>query len=268
MLHASLAYCSLARTKQDNESILALLEHDRLKKERSNETPLPPKPSAEPVRKPTSKPPQDASFMKQQLADTDTIPEDIPVKSHIGKAKLMNPNGRFADHDAIPLLRSYADNGCPVNCGPDWTEEHILAALKRGPHISAKDPRAIEALRTETTDKVANGFSKVVKWRDIKDDIPPQLKISPIAMIPHKSRAFRAILDLSFTLRHKGQVYESVNATTVKQAPFQAMVQLGQTLRRLICTLATHYDPDKPFMFSKIDIKDGFWRVTVSKKDA
>ena len=99
----------------------------------------------------------------------------------------MRPNGPYAQHDAIPLLNAYAKDGCPTDCGPDWTEAHIVAALKRGPHVSAKVPEAIDALLTETENKVKQGFAKVVRWGDIKHDIPPKLKISPIAMIPHKS---------------------------------------------------------------------------------
>ncbi len=41
---------------------------------------------------------------------------------------------------------------------------------------------------------------QVVEWDSIKDNPPAELKISPIAAIPHKSKAFRSILDLSFHL--------------------------------------------------------------------
>ena len=46
------------------------------------------------------------------------------------------------------------------------------------------------------------------------------------------------------------------------------MVQLGKYLKRIIHTLASNYDPDHPFAFAKIDIKDGFWRMMVSEEDA
>jgi hypothetical protein len=39
-----------------------------------------------------------------------------------------------------------------------------------------------------------------VDWNDIKGNPPEQLKISPISMVPHKSRKFRTILDLSFAI--------------------------------------------------------------------
>ena len=108
----------------------------------------------------------------------------------------------------------------------------------------------------------------MVKYGDLKNNIPPKLKISPVAMIPHKSRKFRTILDLSFRLCHKGKLLESVNSATVKQAPAEAMVQLGNCIRRLVATLADNYNPDKPFYFAKLHIKDGFWRMAVADDNA
>ena len=98
--------------------------------------------------------------------------------------------------------------------------------------------------------------------------MPKKLKISPIAIIPHKSRSYRTILDLSFRPRHLGKLMESVNSATVKQAPAESMVQLGNCVQRMIVLLADKYDPAQPFLFSKLDIKDGFWRMAVSNEDA
>jgi hypothetical protein len=67
-------------------------------------------------------------------------------------------------------------------------------AIDRGPHASAMDPLAMEQQIKEATDKEKKGQCEIILWDDIKDAPPPQLKISPIAMIPHKSRLFRAIL--------------------------------------------------------------------------
>ena len=46
------------------------------------------------------------------------------------------------------------------------------------------------------------------------------------------------------------------------------MIQLGQYVQHLIALLADNYDPENPFVFSKLDIKDGFWRMAVSSNDA
>ena len=180
----------------------------------------------------------------------------------------MWPRGIALAHDAAPLLNSYSETGCPTDCGPDWTIEHIITAIQRGAHPTAKKPDARRYLITQTMAKVNENFAKIIKWKDIKNNIPPKLKISPIAMIPHKSRDYRSILDLSFQLRIKGKKQASVNTATNKLAPQKAMAGLGKALQRIIQTMATNYDTSVPFKFTKCDIKDGFWRMVVSEEDS
>jgi hypothetical protein len=137
----------------------------------------------------------------------------------------------------------------------------MQAAIDRGPHKSALSPEAIDQLHLEVAEKVRCGQAKLVDWNDIKNDPPPQLKISPISMVPHKSRRFRTILDLSFAIRlQKGGRRTSVNEGTVKSAPRGAIRQLGHSLGRIIHAFASTSDDEKVFM-AKWDIKDGFWRL-------
>lgn len=82
------------------------------------------------------------------------IPSDVQgIKEDIGKKhiSLMRPSGPALDHPASDMLLEYADNGCPVDCRENWSQEHIEAALLRGPHISAKSSEAIQVLRDETS---------------------------------------------------------------------------------------------------------------------
>ncbi len=79
----------------------------------------------------------------------------------------------------------------------------MQAAVNRGPHWSALTDDAIAHFRNEVDEKVKSGQAKLVAWDSIKDDPPAELKISPIVAIPHKSKQFRSILDLSFNLRLK-----------------------------------------------------------------
>ena len=96
----------------------------------------------------------------------------------------------------------------------------MQAAIERGPHRSALLDEATAHFKAEVDEKVRTGQAKLVAWDSIKDNPPPELKISPIAAIPHKSKQFRSILDLSFHLRlARGEVIPSVNSTTVKTAP-------------------------------------------------
>eukprot|EP00956_Cyclotella_meneghiniana_P004838 scaffold5989_cov47-Cyclotella_meneghiniana.AAC.9 len=80
-------------------------------------------------------------------------------------------------------------------------------------------------------------------------------------MIPHKSRKYRAILDLSFRIRLKsGREVPSVNETTTLEAPSGAIDQLGHSLQRIIHAFA-EADEDAKIFMAKFDIKDGFWRL-------
>ena len=84
-------------------------------------------------------------------------------------------------------------------------------AIAKGPHVLAQDPRAGAQFRTEAQDKARHSFCNIMRWADIRDAPPMNLKISPITGIPHKSRLWRAILDLSFDLMVMGQRLPSVN---------------------------------------------------------
>ena len=98
-------------------------------------------------------------------------------------------------------------------------------------------------------------------WDNIKHTPPAQLKISPIAMIPHKSRKFRAILDLSFGVKmSESERIPAVNEASVKTAPVGAIDQLGHSLSLIIHAFA-QTDNDAKIFMSKWDIKDGFWRL-------
>ena len=110
-----------------------------------------------------------------------------------------------------------------------------LPTVDRGPHCSAMSANGIAHFGAEVAEKVKSGQVKLVVWESIKDNPPTELKISPIAVFPHKSKQFRSILDLSFHLQLKqGGILPSVNATTIKTAPRGAIDQLGHSLTRII----------------------------------
>jgi len=201
---------------------------------------------------------------------TTEAPTLTPIQSKYTKnpRPCMKPDNSIQHHPAFDTLMSYATAGCPVECGPPWTKEHITAAIMRGPHISAKSPEAATSIRAETLKKVAQGYARIIKWDDIKHNPPKNLKISPVAAVPHKSRLFRTILDLSSKLRCNGQRLASVNENTIPKSNHKAMEQMGRVIWRIITTMAKA-NPDKgPIIMAKWDIKDGFWRLTVAPEDA
>ena len=185
---------------------------------------------------------------------------------------LMVPRGRARQHPAGPMLLQYARDGCPVEVGRRWSKTEITAAAERGPHASALIPEAIKMMHAEVEAKVKEGYAEVVYLDEVEHLLETeewgQLKISPIAMIPHKSRKFRAILDLSFELKVHGITIPYVNAATTITAPQYSMRNLGSVLPRLIAAVAAAPLHDGAMVFSKLDIKDGFWRMVGGKQGA
>ena len=180
----------------------------------------------------------------------------------------MTPSGPALSHPAAPMLLEYAHEGCPAETGPDWSLELLDEAVQHGAHPSARDPVAAQALVTETMRKVDEGFARIVSWKVLRAELKAKLKISPIAAIPHKSRLFRMILDLSYGFRLEEIDFPSVNdSTTDAAAPMTSMAELGSVLPRIIHAMATTPIDSIPFLFAKLDIKDGFWRMVVPEND-
>ena len=80
-------------------------------------------------------------------------------------------------------------------------------------------------------------------------------------MIPHKSRKYRSILDLSFALKAAGWDLPSVNKETKETSPAEALDQVGTVMPCIIEALATDPLSKDSVLWSKLDIKDGFWRM-------
>ena len=82
-------------------------------------------------------------------------------------------------------------------------------------------------------------------------------------MIPHKIQKYRAILDLSFIIELFGMEIPSLNELTNISAPHESMQQIGNVLPRSIKSMENAPQDSGNLIFSKINIKDGFWRLVV-----
>jgi hypothetical protein len=162
--------------------------------------------------------------------------------------------------------------GIPVDCGPDWTWDVIAAAVAHGPHPTARTQDSIALFAEDIEYQVKGGFCKVYRWDDLQKLRPAHLKISPVAVVPQVGRRGRIILDLSFPVYQDldGVItitQESVNDTTVLQAPSVPVKEIGRVLPRLL-----QYMQETPvrlhILFCKLDISDGFWRLTVRPEDS
>jgi hypothetical protein len=164
-----------------------------------------------------------------------------------GKKRLMSPSACVNFHPFTETLREW-EEGVPVDCGEDWTREMIDAAIYQGPHKSALTPEAMALIEEDVAYQVRAGYAQIVEWDWLKKNMPSQLKVSPLAVVPQQNRRGRMILDLAFpVLRQpkegKGRkrrrtpndvLKESVNDSTVRMAPEGPVKELGNVLKRLL----------------------------------
>ena len=118
---------------------------------------------------------------------------------------------------------------------------------------------AISQIQVKARVKSTQGFATIVKWDDIKQNPPSNLKFSPLAIIPQNIRKYRAILDLSFALKVAGWDLPLVKEGRKETSPDEALELVETVMPRIIEALSTTMLSEDPIHFSKLDIKDGFW---------
>ena len=182
---------------------------------------------------------------------------------------LVCPWVRVLDHPTAPLLKECASQGCLVDVGRNWTLEDLEAIVEKGPHSSALELHAIEQMQIEAREKAKQGFAKIYTSEWLKKNLHkhPQLKLSPLTMVPHKSRKYRAILGLSYQLLIAGYLLLSVNDATKNCTQEAAISQIGSALRRIIEMLARLDVNDGPASMMKVDLTGRFWGVMAKKSE-
>jgi hypothetical protein len=109
------------------------------------------------------------------------------TKAQGKRRSMMQPQQLAAGHPFFPTLHQWGSEGVPVDCGPNWEWDAVLAAVAQGPHISALDPANIPLVHQDVQYQVDAGFSKIVLWDNLKKHKPRKLKISPIALFLKKT---------------------------------------------------------------------------------
>jgi hypothetical protein len=85
----------------------------------------------------------------------------------------------------------------------------------------------------------------------------PNLRVSPIGVVPQRDRRPRTIVDYSFS---------RINQETCSIAPSEAM-QFGTALQRAIENIVNANPRFGPVQVCKVDIADGFYRIEVRPAD-
>lgn len=102
----------------------------------------------------------------------------------------MVPSGVTLDHRAAPLLLELASMGCHMDIIREaWTMEMLEEAITKVAHPSAMDPIPVAQLRVETLEKVAQGYTRLVSWAELKQNTPkPPKNLTYCSNSPQKSR--------------------------------------------------------------------------------
>ena len=98
-------------------------------------------------------------------------------------------------HPAAPLLESCKVQGVPVvMAAAPWSMERKKGALVRGPHKSAKEHRAF--LREECASMIKKGHWVLLPAKPVMTE--PELRLSPLGVVPQRERRPRTISDCSY----------------------------------------------------------------------
>jgi len=126
----------------------------------------------------------------QKHAPDNTTPTKLnPIQSKYKPVPhfCMTPASSIKHHPTFEMLLEYASTSCPVDCGPDWSTEHITATIERGLHLSAQNLVAVASIWAETLEKVAQGYAHIVNWDDIKANPPKNSKFHPLQLCHTKA---------------------------------------------------------------------------------
>jgi hypothetical protein len=185
--------------------------------------------------KTSTNPPEDPWRQTEHLTKPGRMQDNqhgtAPVQVAQGKTKqLMSPHTCVNFHPFAETLQQW-EEGVPVDCGEDWTLEQIEAAIKQGPHKLALDPESIALIEEDVAYEVRAGYAEVVDWSKLRRQLPQQLKVSPLAVVPQHNHRGHMIPDLSFPVvrqsigkgkkQKKGDpevLQQSVNDATVRMA--------------------------------------------------
>ena len=157
-------------------------------------------------------------------------------------------------HPAAHLLNHMRKNGVPIKMTTSpWSLEQRQQAMSRGPHKSSYEYQ--DFLESEMADMVEKGQWMVLPFHEVQH--LPNLRISPIGVVPQRDRRPRTIVDYTFS---------NVNQDTVPLAPAESM-QFGHALDRVLQHIV-HADPRHgPVHMIKVDVADGFYRLWTSPQD-
>ena len=134
-----------------------------------------------------------------------------------------------------------------------WSKDRLDAAVARGPHQSAH--QHLQFLREEFGDMLRKGQWMVLPYNAVRN--MPNLRLSPIGVVPQRERRPRTIVDYTFF---------GVNDETLPLTAPESM-QFGKTLQRVFQAIVQADPRHGPVHLTKVDVADGFYRIHLAPHD-
>jgi hypothetical protein len=157
-------------------------------------------------------------------------------------------------HRAAHLLNRFRIKGAPVPTqSAPWTMQQKRDAIRQGPHQSAR--QYVIFLRQEYVDMIRKKQWVLLPAHLILGE--RNLKLSPLGVVPQRDWRPRTISEYSFF---------GVNDDTIPLSPSEAM-QFGRALQRILHAIARSDPRLVPVYLSKINIADGFYRISIRSED-
>jgi hypothetical protein len=127
-----------------------------------------------------------------QPVTADITPHDAAVGKSADQPSRSLLQPQQLARDLLPLdvfwqLHEWASHGFPVDCGNDWSQEAIMMAIQAGPSPTALMPEAKALMEEDLQYKVKVGFTEIIPAETLLQQMPNNLKISWLAMIPQKN---------------------------------------------------------------------------------
>jgi hypothetical protein len=135
------------------------------------------------------------------------------AKGEFNAKSLMRPADlarRILPAELFKSLQKHATSGVPTDCGPAWPREVIDQAMKTGPHTSALSEENVKLIWEDVQYQERLGFVRILTEKELRHELPLNLKVSRVAIVPQVNRRGRIILNLSAevempTYRPKGK---------------------------------------------------------------
>ena len=175
----------------------------------------------------------------------------------------LYPPPSIENHPASPLLKTYAEIGCPASLGPDWPLDTIKSSIATVAHVSTLKPEATAFCQQELLEQAQRGFRMILPVDVGLLVFGDSICISRLTSVDQANINPRLTCNSSAA---PDDFTPAVNTSTNKSTAFNAK-KFGACLPRFLQNIWEADPSDGPVWISKWDIYDAFHRCLLRPAD-